>query len=233
MESSARFLEIEATDLLEMRENNQNKNTQRSTNTWVKVFDLWRAQRSEVRKLEEIPEDELDDILCRFYAEIRKQNGDEYEPDSLAVMQSSVERHLKNNGKSYRILRDRKFAKSRQQLNAKAKQLREKGYGKKKTAADALNKDDEEFLWQSGEIGKHSAEALINVNLKNLTEHFGLRGRQEHYSMKIEDFQIITGPDNSVKYVEFKEGPTKTRQGSLKVKHRAVHPQMFTAGDEI
>ena len=31
MESSARFPEIDATDLLEMRENNQNKNTQRST----------------------------------------------------------------------------------------------------------------------------------------------------------------------------------------------------------
>ena len=30
MESSARFPEIDATDLLEMRENNQNKNTQRS-----------------------------------------------------------------------------------------------------------------------------------------------------------------------------------------------------------
>jgi len=31
MESSARFPEIDATDLLEMRENNQSKNTQRST----------------------------------------------------------------------------------------------------------------------------------------------------------------------------------------------------------
>jgi len=38
-----------------------------------------------VRKLKEIPEDELDDVLCRFYAEIRKQNGDEYEPESVAV----------------------------------------------------------------------------------------------------------------------------------------------------
>ena len=27
--------------------------------TWDKVFDLWRAERSEARKLEEIPEDEL------------------------------------------------------------------------------------------------------------------------------------------------------------------------------
>ena len=48
MESSARFPEIDATDLLEMRENNQNKNTERSITNWVKVFDLWRAERSEV-----------------------------------------------------------------------------------------------------------------------------------------------------------------------------------------
>ena len=52
MESSARFAEIDATDLLEMRENNENKNTERSTKNWVKVFDLWRAERREVRKLE-------------------------------------------------------------------------------------------------------------------------------------------------------------------------------------
>jgi len=43
MEFSVRFPEIDATDLLEMRKNNQNKNTQRRTKTWVKTFDLWRA----------------------------------------------------------------------------------------------------------------------------------------------------------------------------------------------
>ena len=64
MESSARFPEM---DLLEMWENNQNKNTQRSTKNWVKVFDLWRAERREVRKLEEIPEHELDDFLWMLY----------------------------------------------------------------------------------------------------------------------------------------------------------------------
>jgi len=41
MESSARFPERDAADLLEMRENNQNKNTQRSKKkNCVKVFDL-------------------------------------------------------------------------------------------------------------------------------------------------------------------------------------------------
>ena len=48
MESSAGFPEIHATDLLEMRENNLNKNTERSTKYWLNVCDLWRAERSEV-----------------------------------------------------------------------------------------------------------------------------------------------------------------------------------------
>ena len=50
MESLAWFPEIDATDLLEMRDNNQNKNTERSKKK--KVFDLWRAEQSLVRKLE-------------------------------------------------------------------------------------------------------------------------------------------------------------------------------------
>lgn len=69
-ESSDKLPEIDVTDSLEMRENNHNKNTQRSTKTCMRY--LWRAERSEVRKLEEILEDELDDLLSRFYAEIRK-----------------------------------------------------------------------------------------------------------------------------------------------------------------
>ena len=40
IESSARFPEIDTADSLEMRENNQNKNTQSSRKTWNKMFDL-------------------------------------------------------------------------------------------------------------------------------------------------------------------------------------------------
>ena len=91
----------------------------------------------------------------------------------------------------------------------------------------ALSEADEHFLWSSGHLGKHSAQALGNVNFKNVTEHFGLRGRQEHYSMMVEDFNIITSPDSAVKYVT---GPTKTRQGGLRIAQRAVKPKMLATG---
>ena len=50
--------------------------------------------------------------------------------------------------------------------------------------------------------------------------------------MMVEDFSIITSPDSVVKYITFKEGPTKTRQGGLRIAHRAVQPKMFSAGGE-
>ena len=94
-------------------------------------------------------------------------------------------------------------------------------------ASPALSEPDEEFLWQSDEQGKYSAQALVNVNFKNVTKHFGPRGRQGHYSMMVEYFSTITSPDSTFKYVTFKEGPTKTSQGGLRITHRAVQPKMF------
>jgi len=85
-------------ELANLRSTNQNQNTSKSRNTWLKVFNEWRVQRNEARQLEDIPRQELDAILCRFFAEIRRKDSDEYEPESLAVMQFSLDRHLKNCG---------------------------------------------------------------------------------------------------------------------------------------
>ena len=62
-----------------------------------------------MRKLMDIPEDELADFMQRK----KKPNGYDYKPDSLDVMQGFLDCHLKspnNNGKSHSILRDFKFA---------------------------------------------------------------------------------------------------------------------------
>ena len=52
----------------------------------------------------------------------------------------------------------RRFEKSRQQLEAKARELRVKGYGKRKNASHALNEEDEE---SSG-----SQVSSVNILLK-------------------------------------------------------------------
>ncbi|CAB4039161.1 Hypothetical predicted protein [Paramuricea clavata] len=64
-----------------------------------------------------------------------------------------------------------------------------------------------------------------------LTQYFGLRGRQEHHGMKVEDFTI--GKDNDgLEHVEYIERPTKTRNGSLSKKSTDFLPKMYATGDE-
>ena len=49
--------------------------------------------------------------------------------------------------------------------------------------------------------------------------------------MKVKDF-CLQRDDDGIEYLTFAEGPTKTRQGGLKVKPRLVTPKMFATGNE-
>ena len=64
-----------------------------------------------------------------------------------------------------------------------------------------------------------------------LTQQFGLRGRPEHHGMRLEDFRFMKG-DDGLEFVEFAEGPTKTRPGGLNAKPRQFQPKMFQTGGE-
>jgi len=72
-----------------------------------------------------------------------------------------------------------------------------------------------EVLWQCDQ------HWLINTIWWQFIQHFGWRRRQEHHSRKLEDLSLKRD-DNSVEYLRFVEGITKTRQFGLYEKHRLV-----------
>ena len=63
-----------------------------------------------------VPHQRLDGVLQQFYAELRKTNGENYEPESLKVMQAALDRYFC----SYSILKDKDFIKSQMTLKGKA-----------------------------------------------------------------------------------------------------------------
>ena len=64
-----------------------------------------------------------------------------------------------------------------------------------------------------------------------LTQQCGLRGGQEYHGMRLEDFRIMKG-DDDLEFVEFADGPTKTRPGGLNAKTRQFQPKMFQTRGE-
>jgi len=103
------------------------KNTRKSMEYCKNVFKKWVNERNFRANLEEYKSDVLNQKLSQFYAELRKENGDDYEPDCLKVMQSSLERYLKSKAYPKSIIRDREFLNSRKVLEGKARKLREQG----------------------------------------------------------------------------------------------------------
>jgi len=85
--------------------NSKNTNTKKSTGNWMRVFSTWAGVRDIHVKIEEVDPNVLDLILQRFYTEVKKQNGDDYEPNSLANMQAAIGRYLKDKGYKHSIIR--------------------------------------------------------------------------------------------------------------------------------
>jgi len=72
----------------------------------------------------------LDGLLNKFYIEIRKKDGTDYEPNSLRVMQAAIDSYLRHKNYPVSIITGHEFTKSRETLDAKAKLLRRQGKGK-------------------------------------------------------------------------------------------------------
>ena len=70
---------------------NENWKTKHSTTTWVRRFKQWALHRKlNITDISQIPRDKLDERLQKFYAELVKQNSQEYKTESLKVMLASL-----------------------------------------------------------------------------------------------------------------------------------------------
>ena len=60
---------------------------------WMSWEDSSSLSNNEFRAIENIPANELNTVLARFFVNIRKRNGDVYKPSSLTAFQRSLQRY--------------------------------------------------------------------------------------------------------------------------------------------
>ena len=194
---------------------NKNVNTSKRTKADLSVFRRWCSTVNECRALKDIPEPELNIILCHFFLKVRKGDGTEYEPDTLTGFHRSFDRHLRENGKLCSILTDRMFQRSRETLEAKRKELRRAGKGRRPNKALGLTEEEVEKLWATKQLGSHSPVALLRTVWFNNTMHFGWRARDEHRRVQHGDLVLKREEGQSGReYVMWvTERGSKTRTG--------------------
>ena len=107
------------------------------------VFVKWVTERGKDKNLEAYEYVDLDKTLSRFYAEVRKESGEDYEPYSLKVTQAALERDFKSKLDRKSVIEDRDFLSSIKVLEGKARKLREEGRGKRLNGPKSLTNEED------------------------------------------------------------------------------------------
>lgn len=222
------FDEIDSQDEVQAFIDGQKKvSTVRATKAHVDMLSSWLSEyKNEIRPIHTIIPDRLNAYLCEFFVKIVKKDGSDYEPSTLECIKASIERHFRDKNYPASIITHRVFFKTREALKAKKISLKKKGLGCLGSAAEKIEKEEEEKLISSGQLGDSTPKSLQFTLFYFFSKAFGLRGRQEHRLLKLGDLALRKTADD-IEFIEMLERNSKTMDGSKKNDHRSVTPKLF------
>ena len=190
------------------------KNTRKKDVTDMNTFMRFCESIFERRKIEDIPENELDNILCQFFMKAKTMKGKLYEPDTLSGLRNSLQRVLVERGSRYDLREGLAFSKSRKVLSSRRKELTKLGKGNKPNAARAISTEEVDLLFESEYFGIKNAVSLQRTVWWYITQHFGHRARDEGRQMQFGDVKLEKDFSSGCEYVVWiTERSTKTRNG--------------------
>ena len=143
---ASRFHATSDTGIQTLKDKTRNKITDHSTNTWTRIFKVCASERGQNEELSSYVPSNLDEVLVNFYAELRKVDGQEYEPACLRVMRSSLDRYLKEKNYPVSIILSDEFKERNKVSEGKARDLRDKGMGNRQNRSLPLMTQEEEIL---------------------------------------------------------------------------------------
>ena len=129
--------------------------------------------------IESLPASELDHLLSIFFMNVCRKNG-EYEPATFSSFQRNMQRYLSEKKYPFNRLKDNGFEKLRRVLAAKHMSLvHEHNRRNKLEAAQAIDEDEEDALFEAGEFGDSNPVSLQRTVWWFLSLHWGFQTRDE------------------------------------------------------
>lgn len=111
----------------EKRKSLINENTVKADKKAEKVFVSWLQLRGIHTDYWDLSVDDLDNLLCKFYFEVRTTEGEHYKKSSLGNLRYGLNRNLHNHGFEFDIVHGPQFAKSTKAFLDACKELKALG----------------------------------------------------------------------------------------------------------
>ena len=114
----------------------------------MRLFKSYLGFVGEFRNPENISSSDLGNHVARFFLNVKKADGNEYEYG----FQASINRYLSDKKYAENILKGTSFKHSRDVLQAKCKNLKQNGKGNRPQEAEALTKEEIALLYNAGQL---------------------------------------------------------------------------------
>ena len=190
-----------------------------------KLWKTWRECRQtqtgeNIPSIETMTHTELTHWLSRFVVEVRKVDGTEYPPNTLHHIVAGLQNHLRLEGKMVDLFKDRQFAPFQASLDGEMKRLQACGLGAKKRQAEVITHEEEEKLWESGQLGDSTPQQLLDTIVFCCGLFFALRSSKEHRQLcrTPPQIELIERPGERA-YLRYREDVSKNHPGGLKARN--------------
>ena len=202
-------------------------NTANDTQKCVKLFAEWLSTRNAHFPENPVPENilrchdktEVCKWLCRFAAEVRKKDGEQYPPKTLHHYILGIQRHMRQTQKSsVNLLEDPEFLQLQNLLDALYRKLHAAGIGTTSKKTPVLTIDDENQLWASKVLDPDTPEGLLKAVFFLNGKNFCLRGGDEHRNLKLSQLvrEVVKVEERHLVRYKYTEFVSKNHVGGLK-----------------
>lgn len=232
MDSSASTKYVDQCDIDDFVLTQKAANTTKKEKSDYNRLKFFFLKIKETREIQDIPDKQLDNILCQFFMTAVNLKGNLYEPDTLTGFVNSFQRILSSRGSQSDLKRGLSFANCRKVLGSRRKQLRKLGKGNKPNATRALETEEINKLFERGYFGIEDPISLQRTIWWHITTRFGHRARDEARQMSLGDIKLDTDPQTGEEFLVWDtERSTKTRTGERPMgAERRFNPKAYATG---
>ena len=105
----SRFATINEEQLNKILTEKDAKNTKRATDSSIRTFKSYLREKNYDEDFEDLPNEQIDAILKKFYSEVRTENGELYKKSSLTSLRHGINRYLSNQPSGKDIIHGKDF----------------------------------------------------------------------------------------------------------------------------
>ena len=218
-----------------LREKAVPQTTQKQTKWALQRWKDWIRDRNEQRECVRVDgiapfdlETQSDSTIAfwmeRFVCEVRKKDtGDDYPPETIYALVVSLQRHIRSIGKRPEVdfFQQPAYDNLKRTLDAKMKELTEKGVKSEKKKAEIITEDMEDILWKKGLLGDHSPQVLLDTMVYCNGVYFALRSGKEHRQLRGKPCQItVVDKPHQRPYLLYQESSSKNKPAGLKGRNK-------------